>query len=342
METFNQLREQIENKTVLFITTKNIDYIRNSQEVAFLEENAGRVIKIFSSQKKYIYRLPEIYYKLCKLNMKNIDVVFIGFSPQLILPFYRKWKDKVTIIDFFISVYDTLVNDRQKFSPKGIAARLCYWLDKKTLKSADLIIVDTKEDGKYFSKEFIGTDKENIDERMLVWYLKADEKIYYPRPMNKAAELKDKFVILYFGSILPLQGIDIILGAAELLKQDEKVHIQIIGPIPKKQDKPVQDNVEYIDWLPQAELAKYIANADLCLAGHFNSKIAKASRTIAGKTYIYRAMDKPVILGDNAANRELFEDAENVFFCEMGNVQELRDKILEAKRIILDEATRFD
>ena len=46
------------------------------------------------------------------------------------------------------------------------------------------------------------------------------------------------------------------------------------------------------DWLPQEKLAEYIDMADLCLAGHFNAAVEKASRTIPGKAYIYQAMGK--------------------------------------------------
>ena len=96
----------------------------------------------------------------------------------------------------------------------------------------------------------------------------------------------NKYVVLYFGSVLPLQGVDVVLDAIKLLKNEKDIFFQVIGPISKKYSKPVQDNVEYIDWLEQKELAEYIANADLCLAGHFNGEIDKAKRTIPGKAYI--------------------------------------------------------
>ena len=81
--------------------------------------------------------------------------------------------------------------------------------------------------------------------------------------------------------------------------------------------------------------------ADLCLAGHFNDRIDKAKRTIAGKTYIYRAMGKPVILGDNAANRELYEeDGRTVFYTKMGDPSALKDTILGAWRVLSGEGDK--
>lgn len=75
-------------------------------------------------------------------------------------------------------------------------------------------------------------------------------------------------------------------------------------------------------------MAETIAMADLCLAGHFNGSIQKAKRTIPGKAYIYEAMHKPMILGDNKANHERYsEKQEGIYFVEMGSAEKLADLI---------------
>ena len=85
--------------------------------------------------------------------------------------------------------------------------------------------------------------------------------------------------------------------------------------------------MEYIKWLPQEKLAEYIGYADVCLAGHFNPEIEKAKRTIPGKAYIYEAMEKCMILGDNPATREIFAEDEKHYFVEMGNAEKLASTI---------------
>lgn len=318
------LTELVKEKRVLFITTKNIDYIRNTQELRLLKENAGSVDVLYSCKKKYIGRIVEIWLKLVLISLSDIDVVFAGFAPQLILPFF-KWKmeHKLIIIDFFISVYDTLIHDRKKIKDKGIIAKMCHYIDSITLKWANHVITDTKADAEYFVQEF-HSDRSKFE----TLYLEADKSVYYQREQHKRTDLANKSVVLYFGSILPLQGVDVVLDAVKLLKDQEDIYFQIIGPIPDKYDKPIQDNVEYIDWLSQEELAEYIANADLCLAGHFNGEIEKARRTIPGKAYIYSAMGKSMILGDNEANHELFFEDTNHKFVEMGNARRLSQLIM--------------
>lgn len=316
------LIDHVKRKKVVFITTKNIDYIRNSQELNILKENADKVDRIYSKSKSYPIRILQVWLKILFTGFKKYDTVFVGFSPQLILPvWWWKFKNNKVVIDFFISVYDTMAFDRKKVSPKSVAGKFCKWIDCKTIKHAGHIICDTKAHGKYFSSEF-GADRNTIE----VLYIVADEKIYYKRPQIKKKEDVDKYVVVYFGSILPLQGIDVIVNAAAKLKDREDIKFYIIGPV---KDEKLTDNVVNIEWLSQNELAEYIAMADLCLAGHFNGNNNKANRTIPGKAYIYELMGRPMILGDNPATHELFEEDGKHFFVEMSNPQALADRIVQ-------------
>lgn len=323
------MKKIISGKKIVFISSKNLDYLRNVQEINLLKKNAASVDVIGSEKKSYIKRILEVYYKIFRYDFSRVDVVFVGFAPQLILPvWYSKFKEKTLIVDFFISVYDTFVNDRKKFKDNSIISKFMKKIDEFVLEKADFYVADTKQHSNYFQEEFGALkEKENI------LYLEADIKYYYPKYIQKPMELKDKYIVLYFGSILPLQGIEIILETVEKLKRNKHIYFYLIGPIPKKNKKVNNENVKYIDWVSQSELADYIAMADLCLAGHFNGDIGKAKRTIPGKAYIYEAMKKKMILGDNKANRELFQEDEYHMYVQMGNVNALTDKILsESKR----------
>lgn len=317
------LTEIVENKKVLFITTKNIDYIRNTQELRLIKEVANGVEIVCSQKKNYFIRILDVWRKITKRKVKENDIVFVGFEPQFVVPFVGwKFRKKTLIIDFFISVYDTLICDRKIFKYGGLIAKFSHWMDVKTIQRAEHVISDTKAHAEYFEKEF-GLEiykNETI-------YLEADESIYYPRQQNKPEELKNKYVVLYFGSVLPLQGIEVVLDAVRELKDDNDIYFDIIGPIPDKYNKPIQINVGYTNWVSQQELAERIANADLCLAGHFSGIIDKSWRTIPGKAYIYEKMGKKMILGDGCANHELYIEDENHIFVKMGNYIELADKV---------------
>ena len=193
------------------------------------------------------------------------------------------------------------------------AGKFCHWIDRSTLRKQTASSATPTTHGDYFAKEF------DINRtRIETWYLCADRTIFTRVRKKKPAELQDKFVVLYFGSVLPVQGVDVIMQAMQLLANDPRIHFDFIGPIAQKVKKAEGDNITYINWLSQPELAEAISRADLCLAGHFNRENGKANRTIPGKAYIYEAMEKPMILGDSPANHERYSASQKYHICGNG------------------------
>ena len=316
----------IKDKNVLFITTKRLDYIRNTQEIRLLEQYAAGFHIIGSDEKTYFFRLCHVYLQLLFTSAKPYDTVFIGFAPQLVLPFFAwKFHGACRAVDFFISLYDTFCFDRQVIAPKSPVGRFLRLLDAYTLKHTDSFLCDTRCHGDYFLEEF------HADRRKLhLLYLDADSSIYHPMNVPKPVRAAGKKVVLFFGSMLPLQGYEIILDAFCALGNRSDYCFYFIGPLSDSLKARVQDtpNLFLSDWLMQEELARHIAFADLCIAGHFSATIAKASRTIPGKAYIYRAMNKPMILGDTPANHELFTAGQNTIFAPVGDAKAIADAIL--------------
>ena len=91
---------------------------------------------------------------------------------------------------------------------------------------------------------------------------------------------------------------------------------------------PSLQRILHRDWLTQEELADLIDISDICLAGHFSAEIDKARRSIPGKAYIYEAMGKTMILGDNPANRERFLPSDKHIFVEMGSVRAIINSVI--------------
>lgn len=328
------MHSDIDGKRIAFITTKNLDYIRNTQEIGLLKHAAASVEVIGSKDQSYVKRLFKVYRRLLFGAFRDYDVVFVGFAPQLVLPlFHWKFRHCRIIEDFFISMYDTLVFDRKRFGKGSLAAKLLKRIDISTLKKGDIVISDTKTHGRYF------VDELKCDpDRLHVLYLEADDSIYNEALCNEVDVDTGIFKVLYFGSILPLQGVDVVMKAIERLQHEDRLRFEVIGPL--SEDLKIEsDRIEYHSWLSQEELARHIAGADLCLAGHFSGDIMKARRTIPGKAYIYRAMGKPMILGDNPANHELYVEDGRTWFVKMGDPEALARGISAASRQLMDSRT---
>lgn len=309
---------------IIFLCGARKSYVRNALNLKALKK-ITKVIDIGSDAKSYYHRLPIVLLRFI-FCLRKYDLIFVGFLGQVLMPFVKLRTKKPIIFDAFISLYDTLCFDRKTFKPNSLIGKFAFWLDKKSCEWADIIITDTNAHADYFSKTF------NINRNKFhTIYLGADTDIFYPRNIQKNS---DKFIIFYYGSVLPLQGIDVILKAAKILEKDKKIILQLVGPIRKKYKKLIETldprNIEFMDWIPYKQLPDKIAEADICLGGHF-SNIDKAKRLISGKAYQFTAMGKSVILGDNPASKELFENRKSAILVEMGNPDALAQAILELK-----------
>ena len=136
---------------ILFITTKNVDYLRNVQEIRLLKEKNAEVTVIGSHSRKYLNRLFYVYRRLLTVKASDYGKVFIGFAPQLVLPFWKKkFRKNTVVIDFFISMYDTLVNDRKVFSLKN-------------LKNIDYVVSNNDEDINEVTKKVFNLYKTHLE-----------------------------------------------------------------------------------------------------------------------------------------------------------------------------------
>lgn len=305
--------EQFKNKKVLFITTKNLDYIRNVQECQLIEAAAANMSVIGHTGKHYPARLTYVYLKLLFTDFKRYDEVFIGFAPQAVLPFFlhriKKAGCHVTV-DFFLSVYDTFCLDRKQIRRNSPAGRLIHRLDEMTLKASDNIICDTMAHGQFFIEEFNA-----VKDKLSVLYLSALGSIYTYRDYDREEVFQELFgqgcpdgrIILYFGSVLPLQGAETVYEAMHILAASHDNICIFIGPLKRLNITAYDSSILHADHVSQEALSRLVAISDVCLAGHFSADIDKAKRTIPGKAFIYEAMGKPMILGDNEANREFFK-----------------------------------
>jgi glycosyltransferase involved in cell wall biosynthesis len=310
---------------LLYIAERILDYSRNTIiKKAFLSQG----IEIIECQSKLNYsllRYPILFKKFFLNKNKKIDFIFIGFFGQPLIPLIRKFSNKPIIFDAYLSSYDTMCFDRKKFRPNSIPGKFFYWLDKTSCKLSDIILLDTYAHIDYFVNTF-SLDKKKF-RRLLIG---ADETIFYPRKTDK----NDKeFRIFYYGSYKPLHGTEYIIKAAKKLEDFKNIKFEIVGRgIESEKIRELSmilevKNIDFIDWIPYKELPKHIALSDVCLGGHFGN-VKKAKRVIAGKTFQFIAMKKPVIIGDNNANREIFKNEKNCLMVNHSDGDEIAEKIL--------------
>lgn len=256
------------------------------------------------------------------------DVVVIGYLGQLdvilLFPFARL-RGVPVVWDQFISLYDTVVSDRQKLSRKHLLARALYVWEWVACRAADRVLMDTREHARYVAETF-GLGPLMVQS---VW-VGAETSVFsaLPRRPNRSGPL----TVLFYGQLIPLHGVDTIIRAARLL-ENQPVRFVLIGSgqegalVSQLLSEQPMNNLEWHPWLDYESLNASIGSADVCL-GIFGCT-AKASRVIPNKVFQIVAADRPLITRDSSAIRELFGDRnEGVRLVPPGDPRALADALL--------------
>jgi len=311
---------------ILFLSGRELSYPRNGLIFNLLSsENSVRFIgRQTGAGSILLQSILGVFKAIPLILSRRFSLCYIGFFGQIIMIPLGTFRKQKFIFDAFISTYDTLCFDRRIFSPGSPAGRLAHWLDKTACKLATRVIVDTHAHAAFFEDEFC-VPAEKVD----VLFVGCDDNLFVPLDIPPQKDL-----VLFYGSYLPLHGLEIILEAARKVeKARPAIRFRLIGPRTGQSSYPYLSswndlkNIEWKPSVPIAQLPAEIQQAAICLGGHFGTS-QKAGRVIAGKTFQCIAMGKPTIVGDNPANRELLEHGKDAWFCQMGDPDALANATL--------------
>lgn len=208
------------------------------------------------------------------------------------------------VADAFISVYDALVNDRKRLSPNTLSARMLRAIERRALRAADAVVVDTPENASFMALS-LGLERA----RLHAIGLCIDEVAYALR--ESASPRIGPCRVVFTGTLIPLHGIAIILSAIELLADREDLEFVLIGdgqeaPLLETFMATARPRVRWSRrWHRARELAEEVACADVCL-GVFSTG-AKTQRVGPLKVHAYACMGKAIITADTAWAQRISE-----------------------------------
>ncbi len=263
----------------------------------------------------YLFRHNKDYsrFNIIKHLVKDITCIhqiyiLLPFSKnQFIKHFFKRHR---IINDFFISNYDTYVYDRQKISKFNPRAWWKYFQDWINFKSSHYLLSDTQAHFEYWQSLF-GTFRG----KHFVLPVLADTSIYYPLEEEKSIETVK---IIFYGSFIPLHGIDIILKAFALLeRQNIAFEAEIVGNGQTYEEMKRLFNSLYLKkvkmeglFVKESELAEKIRSNDIVLGIFGNSK--KAHSVIPNKAYQALACKKALITMSSSTLYEFFTNQDIV------------------------------
>jgi glycosyltransferase involved in cell wall biosynthesis len=185
-----------------------------------------------------------------------------------------------------ISAYDKQVFEKQKFSATSRrAARLQRW-ESRLFQSSEIVLADTSAHAHFFS-EVLGADPNKV----FVVPVGAEETLFVPQTLGISRSRPE---VLFYGSFVPLQGVDVIVEAARRVPE---VDWTLLGQgklrAACEESAKGLSHVRFEDWVPYEQLAARIGQADLLL-GIFGDT-PKALRVIPNKFYQAIACARPII-----------------------------------------------
>jgi len=317
---------------VCFFGAYDPAYPRNSVIKKGLRLNGVEVAECHVQPKyKFWLRYPFLISR-CLGHLLKYDFFFVPEFCQKDVPLAKILSfaaGKKVIFDPLAPRFETKIKDWKRKPPDSWQARWNLKIDSWAFKLSNLILADTRAHQDYYCRNY-GIPPQKV-EILPVGY---DDELYRPPAVMRKEE---QFTVLFFGSFLPLHGVELILEAARIISSEEAlIRFRLIGSgqtLPRARGLASElslSNVKFEGWLPQHALPQRIASSDICL-GIFG-KTEKAGRVVPHKIFQAMGMRKPVITARTPAVEEFFKHRENIFLVDELEPELLAKAILELRR----------
>ena len=165
-----------------------------------------------------------------------------------------------------------------------------------------------------------------------------DPDAFAPRKRDPrlASELdihEDDFVLVYVGSLTPYEGLDDLIKAVALLRgRNRQVRAIIVGDGDARSELEATahrcgmlDSITFVGERPSVQAANYLSLADAVALPRKPFKVCEIVSPL--KPFEAMAMEKPVILSDLAALREIINHGETGLLCRPADPAHLADVI---------------
>jgi glycosyltransferase involved in cell wall biosynthesis len=279
----------------------------------------------------FVARVARTYWRLLRAyrQIDDYDVVVLGYPGQLDVYLARllTWlRRKPLVLDVFMSLY-LIASERGLTARHRITARLLYGLEKLACLLPDRLILDTAEYVQWF-KEVYGLEPD----RFLLVPTGADDRLFSPQAHERTGT---RFRLVYYGTFIPNHGVEHIVEAARILKDEADVHFELIGDGPDRARAEALareyglTNVTFAGWVDKQTLPRHVADADVCL-GVFGVT-PQSMMTVQNKIYEALAMRKPLITGESPTVRAALNDGEHLLLCRRQDPRSLAETIMHVK-----------
>lgn len=277
------------------------DYPRSQSLLRALQGAPQIKLLLACNRSRGIWRYAQTLNALWKLRKAGRpDVYVLGFrGHEIFWPVYWLAAGKPVVFDALMSPAMALQEEAKLGFFGRLLAPIAHALERHMLHKAALVLTDTRQHVAMYQASF-GVDAK----RLLDIPVGAVEWGGIPKPPTTRENRHTRlFTVLFFGSMLPLHGIDTVVAAAGSLR-DLPIQFDFVGGSARQGNhlhamcnQHRVTHYTHRHWVPLPELIAHdIPGADLCLGGPFGGT-PQARRVITGKTSQCLASGKVTVVG---------------------------------------------
>ncbi len=299
------------------------NYIRTRNLRAALHHIQDCEVFDATNTRRDFLRYFETIWKTLRIRLQHKpDVYVLGFRGHEIFWIIRLIAiGKPLIFDEFMSPSDALLSEGKGGFLGRLAGIVLYPFEWLCLHFSARCLTDT-----VLHRQFIADRFAVSESKTDVVYVGA-----VPSDIGNAGQRVDDdkpLSVLFYGTFLPLHGMDVLLHACKLL-EGKPIEFRIIGGTGKalaRFQSLLSDlnpgNVVHDAWVDFEDLqSTVIPNADLCLGGPFGGT-PQARRVITGKAFQFLEQSKPTVIG-KVDEPVAFVDRRNCLLVEQGSPESL-------------------
>lgn len=311
------------------------NYTRTAMLVTALQQLPDVELTVIKNHSSGVARYWQTFWQLAKYRLTHKpDVCILGFRGQEVFGlFYPFMRGSRIIFDEFLNMHDWFVNEHHKLREGSLPVKLLDAYIKWAVRRSTYVLADTPAHALLSTKMYDAPEG-----KVVAIPVGAEEAIFKPQPA-KPKQKGAPFEVFFYGNMLPLHGLGVILDAIKELQGSGKLrgmHFTIIGgkgkPAMMRQlESFIKENnlgghITHLPWAQYEKLPAYVAAADVCLGGPFGGT-GQARRVITGKTFQFMAMGKATIIGETD-NAGLFTDKRDCLIVHQNDPSALATALL--------------
>lgn len=277
----------------------------------------------------FLIRSSRILYKLNKRHPYHVIHVHSVPDFEVFSAWYCKIKGSKIILDIH-DIVPEFYSSKFNISEDSFVFTMLVWVEKMSIAFSDHVIIANDIWKERLLSRSVGNENQ------------CTAMINYPDPVlcgrdGRAREDREKFVMLYPGTINEHQGIDIAVKAFDIIKNEmPNAEFQIYGEGPDKEkveklvrDLELDDRIIFHAPLPVEEIVDVIFRADLGIVPKRGDGFG--GEAFSTKTMEFMALGVPVVISDTRIDRYYFNDDIALFF-KSGDAEDLARNILKIYR----------